>query len=274
MAEQGIRLSAIDSPWRRLLATLLLAAVVATSWHGGLDRFALERTDVTLTRALAAYAIARTLNGVISVAQGTELAVEPMGVGMTLTVGEILDPLNDLIERFSWLALMAATSLGAQALLTDMFAQAWLNGLVSAAAVVLLAALWIPALAPLRGLCTRICGTIVFGRFLFTLTALVATWADGAFLEARQNESIANLSMTSDQLADPPETIRGEAGWLDWLGSQFDAAGRVTALKDKVESTIAEMINLIVVFIVQTLLIPVATLWLFIALFRTLWRGT
>jgi hypothetical protein len=50
---------------------------------------------------LTVYAIARGLNAVISAAQGTELSIEPMGVGLTLTPGEILDPLNDLIEQFS-----------------------------------------------------------------------------------------------------------------------------------------------------------------------------
>lgn len=34
-------------------------------------------------------------------AQGTELSIEPMGVGVILTLGELLDPLNDLIEQFS-----------------------------------------------------------------------------------------------------------------------------------------------------------------------------
>ena len=49
-------------------------------------------------------------------------AAAPAGVGVTITAGEILDPLNDLIERFSWLVLMASASLGTQLVLTDIFA--------------------------------------------------------------------------------------------------------------------------------------------------------
>ncbi|HEC72775.1 MAG TPA: hypothetical protein ENI26_00190, partial [Methylophaga aminisulfidivorans] len=63
---------------------------------------------------LSVFALARGLNGVISVAQGTELSVEPMGVGVTLTPGQILDPLNDMVEQFSTVLLIASASLGIQ----------------------------------------------------------------------------------------------------------------------------------------------------------------
>jgi hypothetical protein len=62
-----------------------------------------QMLKVTLT----VYALARGLNAVISVAQGTEMSIEPMGVGLTLTPGEILDPLNDLIEQVSSVLLIA-----------------------------------------------------------------------------------------------------------------------------------------------------------------------
>jgi hypothetical protein len=71
------------------------------------------------------FAVARTLNGVISAAQGTEVALEPGGVGVVLSVGEILDPINDLIERFSAVMLIAASSLGLQALLLNILQGSW-----------------------------------------------------------------------------------------------------------------------------------------------------
>ena len=40
-------------------------------------------------------------------------------VGVVLTAGEILDPLNDLVERFSWIVLLAASSLALQLLLGE-----------------------------------------------------------------------------------------------------------------------------------------------------------
>ena len=110
--------------WRGF-ASLLLTALIALSWTGLLDQEAQSATAATLKRALATYAVARGLNGVISVAQGTEIALQPVGVGLTITAGEILDPLNDLVERFSWLVLVACGSLGTQLLLSELLANIW-----------------------------------------------------------------------------------------------------------------------------------------------------
>ena len=95
--------------WRGL-ASLLLVSLIGLSWTGLLDREANASTAATLKRALATYAVARGLNGVISVAQGTEIAIAPVGVGLTFTAGQILDPLNDLVERFSWLVRVSCGS--------------------------------------------------------------------------------------------------------------------------------------------------------------------
>lgn len=54
-----------------------------------------------MARAAYTFALVRGLNGVIALIQGTEVVVSPAGMGLTLTVGEILDPINDLAERFS-----------------------------------------------------------------------------------------------------------------------------------------------------------------------------
>ncbi|MBT8449478.1 MAG: hypothetical protein KJO69_07305, partial [Gammaproteobacteria bacterium] len=75
---------------------LLVATVIIGGW---LDQTGRSYTEEGIKRALTTYAIARGLNGVISVAQGTEVAIQPVGVGVTFTPGQILDPINDLIER-------------------------------------------------------------------------------------------------------------------------------------------------------------------------------
>ena len=53
------------------------------------------------------------MNGVISVVQSIELSVS-LGAGVGVNFGEVLDPLNDLIERFSTLVLYGLAGLGLQ----------------------------------------------------------------------------------------------------------------------------------------------------------------
>ena len=90
---------------KRISVTLLLAALVAFSWFSPLDIVATQQVDAGLKRALVSFATARTLNAVISVAQGTEVAIQPLGFGVNLAPGQVLDPINDLVEQFSHLIL-------------------------------------------------------------------------------------------------------------------------------------------------------------------------
>ena len=68
--------------------------------------------DNSFNVASTTFVAARGLNAVISVVQGTELAMVPLGIGMTLTPGQILDPVNDLVEQFSWVMLASTTAIG------------------------------------------------------------------------------------------------------------------------------------------------------------------
>ena len=89
----------------RIAGTVLLACMVAVSWGGWLDARGAAHLDASFQRALVSFALARTLNGVISVVQETQIALQPAGVGVTLMPGEILDPLNDLVDGLAVAAI-------------------------------------------------------------------------------------------------------------------------------------------------------------------------
>ncbi len=267
---------------------MLLAVAVALSWTQFLDRTALTDTGATLQRALATFAAARALNGVISVAQGTELAVQPVGVGVTLTVGEILDPLNDLVEQFSWLALLACVSLGTQLLLAEAVVGPWMNGLLSAAAVAALVALWAPRPGALRTVALRAFTLLLFARFLFPLIALATAWADQSLLAERQEASLREIETAQVQIealqTTPPGPVTPDLepqqpSMLDRLGALLDeqaqalnVRARLDAVTARVESAIEQLVNLIVIFTVQTIVVPVAALLAGYWVFLWLWR--
>ena len=94
---------------RKIMLAVFMAIVILGSRLAPLDAPAIKQVDAGLKRALISYAAARTLNALISLAQGTEISAQPLGFGVTLTPGQLLDPLNDLVEQFS--ALMLATSI-------------------------------------------------------------------------------------------------------------------------------------------------------------------
>jgi hypothetical protein len=92
---------------QRLLLTLCIVLAVALNWLPALDKQAQVYLSATIENNAIVFGVVRTLNGVISVVQSAEVGIGVAGV----SVGEILDPINDLIERFSGLLLITLTAL-------------------------------------------------------------------------------------------------------------------------------------------------------------------
>ena len=265
------------------MATAILVALVALSWSGALDQQAQSSSNATLTRALTTYALARGLNGVISVAQGTEVAIQPVGVGLTLTPGEILDPLNDLIERFSWLALLASASLGTQMLMTELLANPWVSATLTLSAGIYVVALWWPGGASTRYVLLRLCAAMVFARFLFAAVTLVSGWVDQSLLADKQAAGMAELKLTRDQLeqAQPEAPATTESSVLERFSAlidenrqALDIDAQLSGLRERIETTIERLIELMVVFLVQTIVIPVAGLAAAYGCIKGFWRWT
>ena len=131
---------------RALLIGLL--ALVALAWSGVADRAAAGELDAAFKRSFATFAIARSLNGAISLVQDADVSMSPAGVGLTVSPGELLDPLNDLLEQFSTLAFAALTALGIQKFALHLSASLLLNALLTlAVAFWLLVRHWPPLAA-------------------------------------------------------------------------------------------------------------------------------
>ena len=68
---------------RKLILTIVCVLAVLAAATGHLDNVGEDTAEKAFQRALFTFAVARSLDGVISVAQGTEVAIEPAGVGAT-----------------------------------------------------------------------------------------------------------------------------------------------------------------------------------------------
>ena len=210
----------------------------------------------------------------ISVAQGTEIAVHPVGVGMTFSVGEILDPLNDLVERFSWLVLAATTSLGTQMLIAELLGSVWLNALLTLSVAGLLVGLWWPRAESARAALIKLCGAIAFTRFLFVAITLVTALVNHALLDPKQQQSLDQIATASEELGELHEAreVDPESDFFDRLQANLDVRSQLDAFQARVEETITELVNLIVVYLVQTIILPITVLLLALAAFKWFWR--
>ncbi len=277
---------------RQWAAATLLAVLVVLSSLTSVDRYAESEYEDLFQRALITFALARTLNGVISAVQGTELALQPAGVGVTLTPGEVLDPVNDLVERFSWIMLGATLSLGVQQVMLDV-GQWW--GMRLLVALLGLAWLWAhlrsvaatrPGRAGFEQTVFRLFIIVLFLRFAVPVAIIANEALYHLFLEARYVESTQVIESAGSEIeqatAPRAEETRPDAddGLLGTLGRSLEATresmdlGRkVDTIKERAADLIEHLIQLSVVFILQTGLLPIAFLWVFLQLFKQLFRS-
>lgn len=291
------------SATRKSLYTLLMVLVAAIAATGVADRVSDDYAEAALKRALATFAVARTLNGVISVAQGTEIALEPGGVGVMLTPGQILDPINDLVERFSSVMLVAASSLGLQIVLLDILSWWVLTAALIATLVVALLLLWSPQLRENRfiAIIPRVALALTVIRFALPVIIICTNFVFETFLETRHDAASSELSASASQIeqisadidateqaaaaegADAEDGTIGLPGWeelresaarlysstTDWIRSN-SVSKKIAGLQESASEATSHIIDLIVIFVLQTIIFPLVFLWLFVETLKAL----
>lgn len=259
---------------KKTLLILLLTAIVLCAWLTLLDIPATERIDAGVKRALISFTSARALNAVISVAQGTEIAAQPMGVGVTLTPGQLLDPINDLVEQFSSLMLIASVALGTQKVLLLIGSYWPVSVLLTIVTLVWSVLYWQEKLRPMW--LSKILLLLLMVRFVIPIITLGSDMIFQHFLledyQVNQQALVA-ASSEVDALIQQSETNTPLAAEAEnpslWQQSKqnfanlmtkthdaFDIRAHMEKLQAQAEAWTRHIINLIVIFLLQTLLIP------------------
>jgi hypothetical protein len=258
--------------------------IVASAWLTKLDSAANQLNDVNMKRALISFASARTLNAVISVVQGTELAVEPAGVGVVFTPGQVLDPINDLVEQFSNLMLVASVAIGVQKILISI-SGFWLMSLALTIVALGWASFYFRQQKPPMWL-SKIFVIFLMVRFAIPVVTLETDLIFQKFMSADYTASQQVIDSASAQVTEshptnpsPPPSqgfFDGIKGKINGMWSQskdmLDAKSQYLKLKQKAEQWTADIIKLIVIFLLQTLIIPVLLIWVLYAIARSIFE--
>jgi len=269
----------------RWLLSLLLAALLALALSGGLDELGRRDNDTAFRRALITFAVARGLNGLISVVQGTEVALQPAGLGVVFAPGQIFDPINDLVEQFSQVMLLATTSLAAQKVLMQISGWWGMNLLLGLALAAALWVLWRPP--PRRALVVWVYRWLlvaVFLRFAVPLVSVANEHAFDLFLADQYQVSSRALDTARSEIEAIHETApegvgAAEGGWMERLSRFYQdttrrlgVEERVRRYQEKLSQAVEHTIQLIVVFVLQTIVFPLLFLWVGLAAVRGLGR--
>jgi hypothetical protein len=191
-----------------LLLVLCMVVLMMLSWEqiahnqftGGVESESAAYLNDTLQKAGAAFLIARALNATLSVMQS--FTITPF-IG-ELSLGEILDPINDLIERFSWIMLAVIVSIGIQQLLMEIGISVDMTYVIFPALILILVSLFIRTKISkyrLRLLAYKLLLLVLLVRFAIPVTGLIGSHISSVFLAEKRNTAIQSVEDSKEKIS-------------------------------------------------------------------------
>lgn len=248
---------------RRLIALVVTLVVLLGAWAAPLGEPARASVDAGLKRALVAFAAARTLGAVISVAQGTQVDIKPGGVGVGTAPGQVLQPVNELVDHFATAMLAASVAFGVQRVLLD------IGGAPAvAAALSVVAVAWFAAMAWRDGRAARwlqpALVLLLLARFAVPAIALANERLYVAYMKPQHDAALALVDRTPEAVPDPAVAEKRSLPerFERWWKGMPDLRAGYAAILASASTWADRIVDLMVVFLVQTVIVPVGGLWL------------
>lgn len=258
----------------RLLLGIPLLCVIVLNWWPGFDQAAAEYLDQSLADSLVIYASARGLNAIISVLQSVHISVS-LGAGVGLNLGEALDPLNDLIERFSSFVLYGLAAIGLQKLVltgtSSLLMKVLATGLILAGYLiwVLRERLWSQRLLWV----IKAALIVALVRFFLIVEVGTVYALDQLYFNEQEAHARSALDLARTELAELRQSYLDNVAEGGLMGGIRGAAGSVFG--DDQQQGVADLaagavVELIVIMLVRAIIMPLLFVWLLITLMRRL----
>jgi hypothetical protein len=289
--------------WNKFFIVILSVIVISGTFTISLDQKGEQLVDDSMKQAIQVFAIAKGLNAAISLAQGTEL--DPPGI--TITIGEVLDPINDLVEQFSWVMLASITSLGIQKILLNGVVGDLFNTLLVVCIITLNVWLFIRFKndTKIRNLFFKITIILVFLRFGIPIMSLANHYVYENYvasnynieIKAKEIKSSANEinTITNNTISDKEQLDKSmqkeiPTGFFNTLSNELDDIKsffsnfyskvfsmeyyeqKLDEYKDATEKTSEYILDLIIAFVFNTLFFPLLFLFLLYQLLRNIFN--
>ena len=150
----------------------------------------------TITKAGVTYGACAVINSTVSMVKESELELQPAGVGLSLSVGQVLDPVDDLVERLSDLLITAIMSLGLLKVLHEIFI--FISPVIVSYILFILLILNITGtdfLHKFRSVLLKVMLIIIAVRFFLPVSALANKYLFDSFFEYKIEEIEGKLKI-------------------------------------------------------------------------------
>ena len=257
--------------WNKILIVLLSIVIVLIAFSYSLDMKGKELVENSFSQSVIVFGSAKGLNAVISLAQGTEVDL-PF---LTVAVGEVLDPVNDLVEQFSLVMLASMVSLGIQKIMMNFVTTDSYNYILFIFIVVVNVWLFIRFNKDeqSRILFFKITVILVFLRFAVPFLGIANEYAYESFVKQEYNIKVLNENIISvkenvNQVMQNTLEKKDDntiVGKISTFTEKFDSKyydTKIEEYKKAVDNSSEYIIGLIIAFIFQTILLPLLFLFL------------
>jgi len=239
-----------------------------------------------ITKAGVAYATCRVINASVSIVKESNLQLEPAGVGISLAVGQALDPIDDMIERLSDVIVTAITSLGVQKL-TYEISVSLAPPLVALCLFALSILIWFEnaRIASLQKLTMQILLLLTVARFCLSISSMANGYVQKHYFEEQisaANNELALGSVELDKLKDfsLPEidgflgTIENSASFVKQKSILFKNAlvNTVSNMGSIIENLLKLTFLYVGIFVIQVIILPLLSFWFLMKTANTLFR--
>jgi len=251
-----------------------------------LDATADNYFNEAISKAGVAYATCRIVNASVSVVKESSLELEPAGIGVSLAVGQVLDPIDDMTERLSDVIVTAITSLGVQELAYEISVKL-APPVLSVFIFVLTILIWFnnKKIIRLQKTTIRIILIIIIARLCLPISSTANEFIQKDFFDEKISNAKQELEFSTaelDKLAEIalPE-VNGFKGTIENSASllkqkSIELKNAFIATKNNMESIIKNLLNLTFlyagVFLIQVIILPLLTFWLLVKTTNTLFQ--
>ncbi len=184
-----------------------ITLLVIVSWFDFFDRMSAEYVDKAIVQGTITFGIARGFNAAISVLQSIQVGI----FGSSVTIGELLDPINDLVEQFSTLMGYAIGSLIIQKLLLEIVSETFFKILISISGGILFIA---TIIRPVKhfNIAMKAFIFMLFLRYIIVLAITMNVVVDNAFIMEKFEKNVQILEgykIDIESISNMPE-VAGE----------------------------------------------------------------
>ena len=255
----------------KALVSIFIVLMVGLSSTRALDNYVDDYTTRAITSAALTYATARGINALVSMLQSSQVEAGIGIVSGAMTIGEVLDPINDMIERFSTIMTWVLASLAAQKVLLLVASHKLFLYLVAVLGISALLLLFYGPPA-LQSLAFRSFLVVVFIRFALGLAVALNSGVDYLFLDQQLQANEAEVENFESNIIGIDRDREFDTDSIRDSAISFWQGLSLAELERKISAGIESFINLVAIYLLKTILFPLGFFYAAIFTIRQLWR--